>query len=172
MGMDVIGKSAKSEKGEYFRNNVWWWHPLWDYCLNVHDDIAGQVDSGHSNDGDGLDEEDAHKLGLRLMSDLEDGTTAEYERKYRERLALLPMRDCNWCESTGIRTDSVGVENGMPTKELDEDVAIVVGRTHGWCNSCRGNGKIVPWEANYPFSTENVREFAEFLLDCGGFEIC
>jgi hypothetical protein len=172
MGMDVYGKNAKTEKGEYFRNNVWWWHPLWDYCLNLHGDIAGQVDSGHSNDGDGLNEEDAHKLGLALMSDLEDGTTAEYEREYREQLALLPMNECNWCEGTGIRSDAVGIENGMPTKELEEDIAIVVGRTHGWCNSCRGNGKVVPWMANYPFSTENVREFAEFLLNCGGFEIC
>jgi len=55
MGMDVMGMNATSEKGEYFRNNVWWWRPLWDYCLNEHGDIAGQVEHGHSNDGDGLD---------------------------------------------------------------------------------------------------------------------
>jgi hypothetical protein len=28
MGMDVYGKEPKSDKGEYFRNNVWWWRPL------------------------------------------------------------------------------------------------------------------------------------------------
>ena len=172
MGMDVYGKNAKNETGEYFRNHVWWWHPLWDYCLNVHGDIAGAVEYGHSNDGDGLDADEAYALGVRLMKDIEDGYTAEYETQYRERLASLPRKDCQWCEGTGIRTDLVGVENGMPTKELDEDDAILLGRSHGWCNGCRGEGKNDPWEANYPFSVENVREFAEFLLNCGGFQIC
>ena len=170
MAMDLYGKNAKNQAGEYFRNNVWWWHPLWEYCVSIHSYIAGKVDDGRSNDGDGLDQDEAKKLGLRLMSDLENGATAKYEWEYRERLSLLPMPDCNWCDSTGIRTDPVGVENGMPTKELDEDVAIMVGRTHGWCNSCRGYGKRSPWQVNYPFSTENVQEFADFLLNCGGFE--
>jgi hypothetical protein len=35
MGFDVYGKSARSEKGEYFRNNVWWWRPLAEYVLET-----------------------------------------------------------------------------------------------------------------------------------------
>ena len=35
MGMDVFGKNPTDEKGAYFRNNVWFWHPLWDYCLHL-----------------------------------------------------------------------------------------------------------------------------------------
>ena len=27
MGMDVYGLEPRKEKGEYFRNNVWWWRP-------------------------------------------------------------------------------------------------------------------------------------------------
>ena len=34
MGMDVYGKKPKGEKGDYFRNNVWWWRPLWQYCAS------------------------------------------------------------------------------------------------------------------------------------------
>lgn len=172
MGMDVFGTSPRSEAGSYFRNNVWWWHPLWDYCLNIHGDIANKVEHGHSNDGDGLDANDAHTLGERLLADIENGITAEYETRYRERLASLPMNDCKWCNSTGIRTDEVGVKNGMPERELEEAVAIMLGRTHGYCNACNGVGREPAWETNYPFSVENVREFAEFLLDCGGFKIC
>ena len=171
MGMDVMGKNARSEKGEYFRNNVWWWRPLWGYCLDIHPDLAGKVEYGHSNDGDGLDGDDARDLGLRLIMDIERGTTAEYEQAYREQLASLPMEDCEWCGATGIRTDEVGVENGMPTQALEADVASIVGRTHGYCNACGGYGKRESWLANYPFSVDNVRRFAEFLLDCGGFEI-
>ena len=25
--------------GVYFRNNVWWWRPLWNYCYAVAEDI-------------------------------------------------------------------------------------------------------------------------------------
>jgi hypothetical protein len=40
MGMDVYGKDAVSEKGEYFRNNVWYWRPLWNYCIEVAPDLC------------------------------------------------------------------------------------------------------------------------------------
>ena len=35
MGMDVFGLAPKEEKGEYFRNNVWWWRPLWDFVAQI-----------------------------------------------------------------------------------------------------------------------------------------
>ena len=54
MGMDVIGKKPKAEVGQYFRNNVWWWHPLWEYVCEVPPALANRVRYGHSNDGDGL----------------------------------------------------------------------------------------------------------------------
>ena len=28
-----------ANKGIYFRNNCWWWRPLWNYCYHVADDI-------------------------------------------------------------------------------------------------------------------------------------
>lgn len=171
MGMDVIGKSAKSEKGEYFRNNVWWWRPLWNYCEELHGDIARDVECGYSNDGDGLDAYNALVLGQRLLDDIANGVTAKYESEYRAHLASLPTSECKYCQGTGIRSDEVGIENGMPTKELDPEVAILVGRTHGFCNACRSEGRVEHFATNYPFSVDNVREFADFLVECGGFEI-
>jgi len=76
MGMDVYGKNQESEKGAYFRNNVWWWRPLWNYCEELHGDITHKVESGYSNDGDGLDAENALALGQRLLNDLATGVTA------------------------------------------------------------------------------------------------
>jgi len=172
MGMDVMGKNPTSERGAYFRNNVWSWHPLWSYCETMHGKIAGKVKYGHSNDGDGLNAEDAAKLGQALLEDIADGTAQGYEQDYYAHLASLPFQDCNWCGATGIRTDDIGVSMGMPTAELPEEVAIIVGRTHGTCNGCRGAGQVESWEASYVFGVDNLREFAEFLIDCGGFEIC
>ncbi len=174
MGMDVYGKKPTSEKGEYFRNNVWWWRPLWDYCCEVASDVISDslAENGHYNGGAGLDGIMALALAEILRDELESGRTAEYERKQNEYRASLPREKCELCEGTGIRTDKVGVENGMPTRALDEPEAILTGRTHGWCNGCRGIGTQESWESGYPFSTENVREFVEFLTDSGGFSIC
>jgi len=174
MGMDVYGNSPTSERGEYFRNNVWWWRPLWEYCCEVGHKIIDEdlATNGHYNDGHGLDEDDAQALAETLLAELESGRTAEYQRKHNEFRASQPREDCKYCGATGIRTDKVGVEMGMPTKELDTAEAILTGRTHGWCNACRGVGTVEAWENNYPFDAENVREFAEFCADSGGFRIC
>lgn len=171
MGMDVIGVSPRTESGEYFRNNVWWWRPLWDYCCEVAPDLCEGV-SGHYNDGDGLDDSGATELSTILFDEIESGRTEEYETVYRKYIASLPRKDCNFCEGTGIRTDEVGRDMGQPTRELEPEIQIITGRTHGWCNACRGEGKVDSWEANYPFSVENVKEFATFLSGSGGFQIC
>lgn len=171
MGMDVYGKNPTSEKGEYFRNNVWYWRPLWQYCVAVAPELCETVD-GDTNGGDGLDEAGALELAKRLRDELESGATAENERQYNEWRASLPWDDCSLCGATGIRTDAVGVEMGMPEKELSPEEAMFAGRSHGWCNGCRGYGKTESWQTNYPFSVENVREFVEFLQDSGGFSIC
>jgi hypothetical protein len=171
MGMDVYGKAPKSERGEYFRNNVWWWRPLWDYVITVAPDLTEGV-NGHYNDGDGLNAEGAEKLSQILMISLSDGTCEAYEKRYYEEMAELPNDPCIICQSTGIRTDAVGQEGGQPTKELPEDKAIILGRTHGWCNGCDGLGWRPNWQTSYPFKQQNVREFAEFLAESGGFEIC
>ncbi|WJZ48481.1 hypothetical protein [Actinomycetia phage DSL-LC01] len=172
MGMDVYGVQPKTEAGEYFRNNVWWWRPLWDYCLEVAPDLAGKVEHGHSNDGDGLDAEDAVALSKRLLDLIESGETEEYELRYREQQASLPRNKCDLCGGTGVRRDAVGVQYGMPDKELDQALAVLVRRTHGWCNGCGGEGQVDHIALSYPFSVENVREFAEFLAESGGFKIC
>lgn len=174
MGMDVYGKKPKSPAGEYFRNNVWFWHPLWDYCVTKHGDIIGPevAENGHFNSGAGLNQTKARQLGNALMSDLALGVVHKYKEDYDKHLASIPREDCFICGGTGIRTDEVGKEAGQDVKELDEELAVLLGRTHGWCNGCNGEGLRESWSSNYPFTVENVREFAEFLLECGGFEIC
>ena len=171
MGMDVIGVEPTSQTGEYFRNNVWWWRPLWDYCCEVSDE-ARSVEYGQSNDGDGLDSDGAIALGKILLEEIESGATKEYEQYYYKSLSELPMQECSLCNSTGIRTDEIGIQYGMPDKELSPEQQIVLGRTHGLCNGCDGVGQKPNFSTNYPFSVENVQEFANFLLECGGFSIC
>ena len=44
MGMDVYGERPRTNKGEYFRNNVWWWRPLWNYVSVECSDIITKKD--------------------------------------------------------------------------------------------------------------------------------
>lgn len=172
MGMDVYGKNPKSEAGSYFRRNVWGWHPLWDYVENQHPEIAELVEHAHSNDGDGLDEEKSVELAKLLMDDYTSGKVAEYIAERNKALSELPFEDCHICEGKGIRTDQLGKEAGWDTKELEPDIAIIVGRTTGSCNACGGVGKRENWATNYYLEEDDIKEFADFLVECGGFEIC
>ena len=79
-------KWEESNPGVYFRNNCWWWRPLWNYCYFVADDIISEElwDSGHSNNGAGLDNKDAKLLGNRLMQTIADGRCIKYQADYMQ----------------------------------------------------------------------------------------
>lgn len=172
MGMDVYGKNPVNETGQYFRRNVWGWHPLWGYVEDTYPEIAELVEHAHSNDGDGLGARNAKKLAKLLMSDYETGKAKEYVEERNKAISELPFDECRLCAGTGIRTDEIAVNAGMPTQELRPDIAIIVGRTHGTCNACSGLGKTEPWASNYYLEADDIKEFAEFLVNSGGFEIC
>lgn len=172
MGMDVIGSNATSERGSYFRNNVWWWRPLAEFVCETYPEIARKCELWGSNDGDGLDETDSAILGQMILNDIADGTVEQYARQRLMQLSELPRETCQWCRGTGIRTDEIGTERGMDNELLPVETQMLVGRTNGTCNACSGIGTKENWAINYGFSVDNVKDFAEFLKDCGGFQIC
>lgn len=190
MGMDVIGTNPSSTKGAYFRNNVWWWHPLWDYCSSIAPEICDKVENAHSNDGDGLDELDSVELGKRLLASLKDGTAKRYIKERNDYIKSLPNHKCPHCMATGMRLwykDNEGKHRQvyewdimadimgdgqtlpeykkLPIKKNETEVTLT-------CNGCNGKGETPPREANYDLDEKNIRNFANFLKDCGGFQIC
>ena len=82
MGMDIHGKNPTGKCGAYFRNNVWWWHPLADYCITVAPDTCAPCKYWHSNDGDGLDAAGAGALAEALQKEIDAGRTESYARRY------------------------------------------------------------------------------------------
>lgn len=153
MGMDVYGKNADRKSGRYFRNSVWWWHPLWEYCAMISE-VAAAVEHGHSNDGDGLDAEASRLLSRELRAAIKSGATKAYAKKRKEEIDAMPDIECEICDGTGKRTEAPNVGAGnIP------------------CNGCAGRGRRRPSGESYHFSVENVASFAEFLAHCGGFEI-
>lgn len=170
MGFDVYGMGATKEEGKYFRNNVWWWRPLWAYCKIVAPDLCRGVD-GDTNSGDGLGPEESEQLANILDAELDSGDTALYASDYQNKISMMPRERCSTCDATGIRTDAVGVGGGWPSVVLDLEIAAQVGRLEGSCNACGGLGHRSAYDAAYPFDVDNVREFAAFCRHSGGFAI-
>jgi hypothetical protein len=57
-----------NNKGIYFRNNAWWWRPLWIYVYDNCKDILTEKDyeSGHYNDGHKISDTKAKRIATRL----------------------------------------------------------------------------------------------------------
>lgn len=156
MGMDVSGVAPTTKRGKYFRNNMWWWRPLWNYAYQTSDGLITESmwNKGHHNDGAGLDAPQAERLASLLRSSIDDGSCEQYAVEYKQHLERVPDEVCSVCKGTGKRQAS--------TFEGHE------GRD---CMACKGKGKRRPIETWYPFATDNVETFVEFLEGCGGFQI-
>lgn len=150
--MDVRGTAPDADVGRYFRNNAWWWHPLADFVVQTHPELAAGCEAWHHNSGDGLDAATAIALADALDADLASGKVKDYAETYAAFQAALPRETCKMCRGTGRRT--VGVAGD----EIE-------------CSWCEGNGVSGPDLTFYPFSVDNVEKFAYFLRHCGGFEI-
>ena len=143
--------------GVYFRNNVWWWRPLWHFVTLACDNILTEKDmeQGSCNDGHKISKTKAGRIAKRLYSLIKDGRVKEYEEGYKKELASLDQVDCDICDATGRRAKPP--ETGAGDME---------------CNGCKGTGKTDDWAKSYPFSEDNVRQFANFCANSGGFTIC
>lgn len=171
MGMDVYGDKPTKKVGEYFRNNVWWWRPLWNYCLEMHPDIAGKVKDGHSNSGDGLNAEDALKLGMLLRQDVDSGFVNKYAQEYKQYVDNLPLESCYICNGSGS-LKITAVQNLVDSLLVSSKTQESTQSQEKKCGKCDGSGKSESWMKSYPFSVDNVREFSEFCIYSGGFSIC
>ena len=144
-------KFQDANPGIYFRNNVWWWRPLWQYVCEQFPDIITDDDAEHGcyNDGHLIDEDKAMRIGVGLTAMLKDGTIQSYQDFYEAELKALPQVDCRVCDN-----------NNRGYKKKKE------------CKACKQTGLVDDWAKSYPFDVENIREFATFCLESGGFTIC
>ena len=140
----------KVNVGHYFRNNCWWWRPLWNYCYHIADDLISEElhESRNSNSGAGLDAYNSERLGQRLLEEINNGKTIEYQAQYQQYLDDLPDDNCSFCN---------GNNHGNNKKKE--------------CTRCNKTGKSENFNKHYPFDIDNVKEFAHFCLESGGFSI-
>ncbi|MBA7693104.1 hypothetical protein ES703_101680 [subsurface metagenome] len=152
MGFDISGVNPKAEVGSYFRNNLYWWHSLWRYVCHYCDDILTpeQAGKGHWNDGVEIQVWQAELIAERLQPLLASGEPRELEKEWKEAYDLVPNVECPVCTGTGLTEELVtcGCCNG---KGVFKDDALIADLS--------------------PFAESNVKAFADFCKDSGGFRI-
>ena len=134
-----MNESEEENPGVYFRNNVWWWRPLWNYVCSECKDILSQDDyeSGSSNDGHLITQDKAVLIAKRLLELIESGETKGYQDFHRKK-----------ADEADANNERLIADGGKKYGD-------------GW-----------DWSDSYPFDVENVRAFATFCAESGGFEIC
>ena len=154
--MDVYGLNPQNETGNYFRNNVWHWHPLWDFCCDIDPSLVNKVPLAHSNDGDGLkDCEECLNLANKIDNSINNGYAEFYIQQREIEIKNKPDLVCHICDGTGQRPD------GLYGIEWKQD----------GCNACNGSGYVKDPSSHYHLNLENIKEFSSFLKNCGGFQI-
>ena len=105
-------KWEKETPGAYFRNNSWWWRPLWQYVCLIADDILSdeQKKGGEYNNDVLIDGDTAKRLGDRLSIALSNGSVKIYQE----------ARDCfrKYCKDKAFADYYFSEENVKAFKDF------------------------------------------------------
>ena len=84
-------------EGAYFRNNVWFWRPLWNFVTGCCADILteGDIENGYMNDGHIISKTKSKRIASRLRRFFKDGSVDAYESWYARQISQLKENDWN-----------------------------------------------------------------------------
>ena len=158
MGVDISGKNPINETGDYFGANWWGWRPINHLCqMAIYDSkLEYNTDYWGSNDGKGL--ETAEECN-NLANALEELLGNEIDAKQDDERVYLCLG--SWCEAGTGRMISSEVDFSLNQQ-------YEYGSIH-YTPIVTESGMLV--ESSHSTSVGRIKEFIEFLRNCGGFEI-
>ena len=157
-------KWEKENPGVYFRNNVWWWRPLWMYVCASCEDILTEEDmsKGTWNDGHKISKTKSKKIAARLRKMLKNLEVKMYAVHAEEERQEAVQHNKEVQEKIDALNEEVKqFGSDLVPKDYPEPYKTRWDKLQEWKK----------WEANYPFSVDNVREFEIFCEQSGGFSI-
>lgn len=156
----------KDNPGIYFRSNVWYWRPVVEW-LTEHIEVLDEDDlQGLSyNDGHIINVNVANIIAKTIAEHNKSGQLEEWVKHKKVEILMLGMENCELCEATGVRTDSIIFNAGLEPFTKN-------GREGFKCNGCNGEGQRPPFQSNYPYSANTLIQFGIFCGESGGFQIC
>lgn len=159
-------KHEELNPGEYFRANVWFWRPIWNFVCAACDDFLSEddMDAGGSNSGDRICKTKANRIASRLRKLDKQGVIQKWEDEM-----LIPFNEAkkhNKIIDTEMNVfqDKMRIKYGSDIVPSNYDVHDKV----TWDNIYSKRS----WAASYPPSASAIVEFGRFCGESGGFEIC
>ena len=165
MGFDISGLNPKNKKGEYFRNNVWYWRPLAEYVLKETKVIdQDEQEHWHYNDSYEVSQEQAEQIAKQLDHLIKVGHCKKFAQAWEKRRKKI--------EKYNDQVEKELEQHSQEVKTRLNDIGLVP-KDYPKADKDKWD-KI--WEkknsdASYPFDEENVKEFSEFCKNSGGFTI-
>jgi hypothetical protein len=163
---DALSKFENENKGYYFRNNVWHWRPLAQYVIEHTQVITDQkkIEGFSYNDGVEISEQEAVQIARQLKHLIKTGHTEKYAEEYMAVYTKAKKNNIKVQKELEIFQDAMDKKHGkdIAPKDYPKD------DYEKWnviYSKFDNNG-------SYPFSIGNVKEFAEFAEQSGGFQIC
>ena len=161
MGFDLMSTGDhKTSKGEYFRNNVWWWRPLAQYVIE-HTNCVAEKDAERwaYNDNHHVYADEAKAIAKQLKHLIATGHVKKYAEKFERGRKKMERENAKVQKELDAFQKKVG-KDIAPNDYSKED-------KKKWDSIYEKK----VWGSHYPFSLKNVKEFAEFCEDSRGFTI-
>ena len=152
--------------GEYFRANVWFWRPIWNFVCASCDDFLSDddINAGLSNSGDEICKTKANRIASRLRRLDKQGIIQTWEDEmmvpFNEAKAFNKKVDAELDVFQDKMRSKYG-DNIAPAGYDDNDKA-----TWDSIYSKRS------WASSYPPSRDEIVKFGVFCGESGGFSIC
>ena len=153
--------------GSYFRNNVWWWRPLWSFTCEHCDDILTEDDmnAGCYNDNYIITEDKAVAIAERLYEALKQPETQEYLDNHMKAMEKAKKHN-EMIEQEKKALDEIAVEMTGNKDIAPIDYPKDLKKKFDELMNKRD------WASSYPINRENIESFARFAEQSGGFSIC
>ena len=167
---DLQRKFRDANPGEYFRANVWFWRPIWNFVCEVCPDILTEEDykRGHYNDNHLIEEDRAKDIAKRLREKMD--LARERQKKY-EIEAPNKTKFNNMLEEAA---NFIFNKISKPKSELitcPGDMQIHDPENYERWEKLTHYGNLKFDEMSYPIDADFIEEFANFAEHSGGFRI-
>ena len=163
---EADGLNKELNPGEYFRANVWFWRPIWNFvCASCDDFLSNKdMDAGCSNSGDRICKTKANRIASRLRSLDKQGIIQTWEDEMMIHYNEAKLKNKEIDKELNVFQDKMRMKYGddvVPAGYNDSD-------KDTWDRIYHKRD----WASSYPPSRDSIMKFGIFCGESGGFEIC
>ena len=159
-------KHREDNPGEYYRANVWYWRPVWNFVCAACEDFLSDNDmeAGYSNSGDRICKTKANRIGSRLRKLDKQGIIKKWEDEM-----LIPFKKAQK-NNKKVQKERNAFSEKMKKKHGDDIVPAKYPKEDydKWETIYAKED----WGGSYPPSRKAIVDFGRFCSESGGFEIC